>query len=80
MDLRQFFMVAALVAAFSIGTVVTPVLAQNETGNATTAGGNVTGGNVTGGNTTATTAAVPATSENGNGEEDGEGGEDELYE
>jgi hypothetical protein len=47
--------------------VVTPVLAQNATGNATTAGGNVTGGNAT----TATTAG-PTVSEGG--------GEDESYE
>ena len=52
MNTKLFLMALAIVAAFSISTVVTPVLAQNATGNATTAGGDATGGNMSGGNMT----------------------------
>jgi hypothetical protein len=66
MKTKQIFIVAAIITAFGVATMVTPALAQNVTGgNATTAGGNVTGGN-------ATTAATvgPVTSEGGGEEEE----------
>ena len=59
--LRQLFATVAIVTAFSIGMVVTPVLTQNATGNVTTASGNVTGGNVPGGNVTTAATAVGLT-------------------
>ena len=62
MNSRIFFVAIAIVAAFVITTVITPVLAQN-----------ATDGNATGGNTTsAATAAGPATSEGGSEGEEGE--------
>jgi pimeloyl-ACP methyl ester carboxylesterase len=47
MNSKLFLMAVAVIAAFGIAMVVTPVLAQNMTA------GNATGGNVTGGNMTA---------------------------
>ena len=72
MDSKQIFMLAAIVAAFSVAIVATPVLAQNMTGGNMTGGGNVTGGNMTtGGNATTATTAGPVTTEGG-GDDDGD--------
>jgi hypothetical protein len=75
MDSKQIFMLAAIVAAFSVAIVATPVLAQNMTGGNMTGGGNVTGGNMTtGGNATTATTAGPVTTEGGG---DDDGGDDD---
>jgi hypothetical protein len=53
MNSKLFLMAVAVIAAFGIAMVVTPVLAQNMTA------GNATGGNVTGGSMTAMAQQQP---------------------
>jgi hypothetical protein len=47
MNSKLFLMAVAVIAAFGIAMVVTPVLAQNMTAGNATGDGNVTGGNMT---------------------------------
>ncbi len=52
MNSKQIFMIVAVIAALSMVTIASPVMAQNMTG------GNMTGGNMTGGNMTGTVSSI----------------------
>jgi hypothetical protein len=57
MNSKQIFMIVAVIAALSMVTIASPVMAQNMTGGNMT-GGNMTGGNMTGGNMTGKVSSI----------------------